>query len=314
MEFTIAHETTYFYDAPVNESYTVVHLQPRSDPQQFCTRYDLRLTPHAKVHRYTDRFGNDVQHFAILPAHRALSVTAHSSVVTLLPSDPPEPLEATRALLDADPMVDEFYDFVHESAYVQFTPELAEFLWELDGPGQQIGAWCTRVSRRIHESFTYDKDATTVRTTVREALLARAGVCQDYAHVMCAVLRSAAIPARYVSGYIFNGNSNVLGAEASHAWVEAYLPPYGWVGFDPTNNLMINEHFVKIAIGRDYRDVSPVRGVYRGTGQSEMSVNVAMEALATAQQAPLVETPDIEAYDARLRQQQMQQQQAGGAN
>jgi transglutaminase-like putative cysteine protease len=104
-------------------------------------------------------------------------------------------------------------------------------------------------------------------------------VCQDFAHLMIAVLRSAGIPARYVSGYIFGGDSRVLGAEASHAWCEAYLPPYGWVGFDPTNERLIDDHFVRVAIGRDYRDVSPVRGVYRGTRRSEMSVNVAMDLL-----------------------------------
>ncbi len=121
-----------------------------------------------------------------------------------------------------------------------------------------------------------------MQTTVREALEKRAGVCQDFAHVMIAVLRDAGIPARYISGYIFRGESPILGAEASHAWCEAYLPPYGWVGFDPTNDVLGNDHFVKIAIGRDYRDVSPVRGVYRGSTRSEMHVNVAMEALTPA--------------------------------
>jgi transglutaminase-like putative cysteine protease len=119
---------------------------------------------------------------------------------------------------------------------------------------------------------------------VRGALAARAGVCQDFAHVMIAVLRSAGIPARYASGYIFRGTSTILGAEASHAWCEAYLPPYGWVGFDPTNALLVNDHFVRVAIGRDYGDVSPVRGVFRGASESEMSVNVAMDRLPVAQQ------------------------------
>jgi transglutaminase-like putative cysteine protease len=284
VEYTIDHQTSYFYSDGVHESYTVLHLQPRSDQQQFCTRYVLEVTPHARVHSYADRYGNDVQHFAILPRHSSLSVTTHSNVVTLLDHEPPEPTEATRALLDADPQLESYYDFLHESAYVQFAPELVTFWQELEGPGDRIGDWCHRVSKHINRTFTYDTDATTVRTTVREALAARAGVCQDFAHVMIAVLRSAGIPARYVSGYIFRGESHVLGAEASHAWCEAYLPPYGWVGFDPTNDLLINDHFVKVAIGRDYRDVSPVRGVYRGSRHSEMSVNVAMDVLAGAQQ------------------------------
>jgi len=279
VEFTIEHRTEYHYPDSVNESFTVLHLQPRTDQHQFCTRYALDIVPAARVHSYADRYGNDVQHFAILPWHSELSITTHSGVITLLTHDPQEPAEALRAALDADPKVERFYDFVNESAYVHYGPELAAFRGELGDPGERIGEWCERVSGRIHASFVYDTQATTVRTTVSEALAARAGVCQDFAHVMIAVLRSAGIPCRYVSGYIFRGRSRVLGAEASHAWCEAYLPPYGWVGFDPTNDRLINDDFVKVALGRDYGDVSPVRGVYRGSNRSEMSVNVAMHGL-----------------------------------
>ncbi len=284
MEYTIDHQTTYYYADSVDESYTVVHLQPRSDQHQFCTRYALELAPKVRYQSYTDRYGNDVQHFAILPRHASLAITAHSSVVTTTEREPAEPLEATRGLLEADRRLPRQYDFLHESAYVQFTPELDAFAAELEKPDERIGAWCARVSHHIHERFAYDTDATTVRTTVVDALRAKAGVCQDFAHVMIALLRCAKIPARYVSGYIFRGESRILGAEASHAWCEAYLPPYGWVGFDPTNDRLINDYFVKVAIGRDYRDVSPVRGIYRGSKHSEMVVNVAMDVLAGMQQ------------------------------
>jgi transglutaminase-like putative cysteine protease len=299
MEYTIAHQTTYYYADSVNESYTVLHLQPRSDPYQFCTKFAIDVTPHARINSYADRFGNDVQHFAILPPHDALSITTRSNVVTMLEHDPMPPFDATRAMLDADPKVERFYDFLHESSFVRFVDEGATFRAEFGEPGESLGVWCTNVMHHIHASFSYDTDATTVRTTVTEAIARRAGVCQDFAHIMISVLRAAGIPARYVSGYIFRGESRVLGAEASHAWCEAYLPPYGWVGFDPTNDRAINDHFVKVALGRDYRDVSPVRGVYRGGRQSEMSVNVAMDVLA-GYQTPAPET---------RRQQQPQQQQ-----
>lgn len=284
MEYTIDHQTTYYYADTVDESYTVVHLQPRSDQHQFCTRYALELSPKVRYQGYTDRYGNDVQHFAILPRHASLAITAHSSVVTTRAREPGEPTEATRGALEADLRLPRQYDFVHESAYVQFTPELGDYATELDPPGERIGEWCVNVMHRINAGFAYDTDATTVRTTVVEALRAKAGVCQDFAHVMIALLRRAKIPARYVSGYIFRGESRILGADASHAWCEAYLPPYGWVGFDPTNDRLINDYFVKVAIGRDYRDVSPVRGVYRGSRHSEMTVNVAMDVLAGMQQ------------------------------
>jgi transglutaminase-like putative cysteine protease len=288
MEFTIEHTTTYAYPDPVTESYTVVHLQPHSDADQFCRHYELDVTPRARVLSYVDRFGNMVQHFAILPTHERLTVTARSNVTTTraLETTGWQPLEATRARLDADLQFDTLWDFVRESPYVHFSPHLAEFLDELPGPGDAIGAWCKGVCSHIHDTFTYDKDATSVRTEVDAALVARAGVCQDFAHVMIAAVRSAGIPARYVSGDIFNGNadaSTILGADASHAWCEAYLPPYGWVGFDPTNDLIVNGHFVKVAIGRDYKDVSPVRGVYRGSARAEMSVNVALEDLQSNQ-------------------------------
>ena len=284
MEYTIDHQTTYYYPDSVYESYTVLHLQPRSDQNQFCTRYVVDVSPRAKLHSYTDRYGNEVQHFAILPSHDTLSIVTHSNVVTLLEHDPPEPVEATRTLLENDLQLPRLYDFLHESAYVRFTSEIESFWHELESPGEYIGSWCRNISRHISQNFAYDTAATTVRSTVNEALERRAGVCQDFAHVMIAVLRSAGIPARYVSGYILSGDSNVLGADASHAWCEAYLPPCGWVGFDPTNDLIINDHFVKVAIGRDYKDVSPVRGVYRGSRHAEMSVNVAMDVLASAQQ------------------------------
>ncbi|HEY0798862.1 MAG TPA: transglutaminase family protein [Candidatus Baltobacteraceae bacterium] len=283
MEFTIAHETTYYYELPVKESYTVLHLQPRSDAYQYCTRYALRVSQGAAVHRYVDRFANNVEHFEILPGHSNLSITATSLVVTTMPTPVQPPVEATRALLDADPAIVELYDFVHPSTFVQFTPDLETFLWELPSPTDRIGEWCSEVARAINAGFVYDKRATNVRSTIAESLKQRAGVCQDFTHIMIAVLRAAGIPARYVSGYIFRGRS-VLGAEATHAWCEAYLPPYGWFGFDPTNDRLIDDQYVKIAIGRDYGDVSPVRGIYKGDGESSLSVNVEMEVLSYSQQ------------------------------
>jgi transglutaminase-like putative cysteine protease len=285
MEYTVAHETTYLYPEPVRESYTVVHLQPRTDARQYCTAFSLRVTPSAAPRSYIDRFGNLVHHFAILPAHASLSIVARSRVVTTPAADPTDPLEATRAQLEAESLPVDLFDYRNESPYVHQDPEVAAFLRELPPLDQNIGRWCHGVAKAIHEGFTYDSESTTVHSTIAESLSRRAGVCQDFAHVMIAALRAARIPARYVSGYIFRGDSNVAGAEASHAWCEAYLPPFGWVGFDPTNDRLVDGHFVTIAFGRDYRDVSPVRGVYKGDVTSEMAVNVAMEALQSAQTA-----------------------------
>lgn len=284
MEFTILHQTTYRYPAKVHESYTVCHLQPLSDATQYCTKYEIHIAPHARVFTHVDRFGNQVQNFAVLPEHDLLSITARSSVATVRPAQPESNPGVTREKLVSDPGYASLYDFLRESSYIAFGPELRAFATLTGAPGDDLDAWFEHAGHAIKAGFTYDKSATSVHTTVDESIRLRGGVCQDFAHILVALCRFHAIPARYVSGYIFSGQeSGILGAEASHSWCEAYLPPFGWVGYDPTNDTRINDEFVKIAVGRDYRDVSPVRGVYKGAHgglSSELSVNIAVEALA----------------------------------
>ncbi len=284
MEFTILHQTTYRYPAKIHESYTVCHLQPLSDTSQYCTKYELQVAPRARVFTYIDRFGNHVQHFGVLPDHDVLSIIARSSVATVRPAQPEPNPGVTFELLTGDPTYPAMYDFLRESAYIAFGPELRALAAIIGPPGDDLDAWFVHAGHEINIGFTYDRDATSVRTTVDESVRLRGGVCQDFAHILVALCRYHGIPARYVSGYIFSGQeSAILGAEASHAWCEAYIGHYGWVGYDPTNDKRINEEFVKIAVGRDYRDVSPVRGVYKGAllnGGGELSVNVAMEAFA----------------------------------
>lgn len=285
MRFTIAHRTRYKYPTPVHESHTICHLQPRSDITQYCTRYELSVNPRTRVFSYADRFGNDVQHFAILPEHDQLEVVARSQVVTARgPGAAPAPL--ARSLVDDDPVLDELYDYLAESRYVKFSPELDALLDEIGvpAPDDDIVAWFARASATLHNEFIYDKTTTSVQATVQESVRLRSGVCQDFAHVLTALCRRSGIPARYVSGYIHSGEGEMLGAEASHAWTEAYLGPRGWVGIDPTNDTWIGDQFVRVATGRDYRDVSPVRGVYTGASSSIMSVDVAVDALSPQQQ------------------------------
>jgi len=280
MNFTILHQTTYRYPQKIHESYTICHLQPRSDLTQYCTKHDLAVAPRVRIFTYQDRFGNDVQHFAYLPDHDVLSIIARSNVATMLPADPPMPEPVHRAAIAADPSLPLLYDFLHESTYVTFGPALRGLSADLGSPEEDLVTYYLRIGRAINTYFAYDKSATTVHATIADSIAARAGVCQDFAHILVGLCRLAGIPARYVSGYIFSGQEgSILGAEASHAWCEAYLPPHGWVGYDPTNAKLINDEFVKIAIGRDYRDVSPVRGVYKGASSATMSVNVGMEAL-----------------------------------
>ncbi len=153
MEYTIEHQTTYRYPERVAESYTVVHLQPRSDQHQYCTRFALELAPKVRHQAYTDRYGNDVQHFAILLRHGNLTITTHSNVVTLAEREPAAPDGARRSALVADPRLDCQYDFVHQSEYVQFGSQLAAFRNELGEPGDAIGTWCRHVMHQIHARF-----------------------------------------------------------------------------------------------------------------------------------------------------------------
>jgi len=285
MRFTIAHRTLYLYPTPVHESHTIVHLQPRSDVSQYCTRYELTVSPRARVFSYADRFGNDVQHFAVLPEHDTLEIIARSQVVTARgKAHPPAPIR--RGEIASDAYTTDMWDYLHESRYVRFGEGFADFAASIGPPGadDDVVAWFRAASRAIHDGFTYEKGRTSVYATVEEAVALKRGVCQDYAHVLIALCRYTGIPARYISGYIHSGGGEVLGAEASHAWVEAFLGARGWVGIDPTNDTWIGDHFVRIATGRDYRDVSPVRGVYTGPSASTMSVDVAVEALSPLQQ------------------------------
>jgi transglutaminase-like putative cysteine protease len=304
MRFTIVHRTRYRYPVPVHESQTIVHLQPRSDMSQYCTRYELIVVPRSRVFSYSDRYGNDVQHFGVLPEHRMLDVVARSQVVTVR-GEPVMPEPLPRKMVDDDPAVDELWDFLHESRYVRFVPELAALAAEIGepAPDDDVVAWLGHASHFIHEAFTYETGLTTVHADVAEPIRLRTGVCQDFAHVLVGLCRRTGIPARYVSGYVHSGGGEMLGAEASHAWAEAYLGPRGWVGVDPTNDTWIGEQFVRVATGRDYRDVSPVRGVYRGASASTMSVDVAVEALATGRQE-LYEQLEDEHYQQEQQQQQ----------
>ena len=301
MQFTIRHQTTYRYAEAIHESYTVCHLQPLSDVEQYCTQFELSSVPRTKVFAYTDRYKNRVHHFSVIPEHPLLVISARSTVVTARTEDASKAsAEASRRALLADAQLVSLYDFLQPSPLVEFGTDLSRLSNEIGEPSEDLLAWYVHAGTYIKENFEYVKRATNVRTTVAESVRLRAGVCQDFAHVLIALCRHNAVPARYVSGYIFSGQpDSVLGAEASHAWCEAYLPPLGWIGYDPTNAKLVNDYFVKIAIGRDYRDVSPVRGVYKGLAQSTMSVNVAMDELYDAERETELEA---------LHEQQQQQQ------
>jgi transglutaminase-like putative cysteine protease len=282
MRYHVSHRTRFTYAEPVKNNFNEARLRPTSSGQQTCESFKLSVTPPASVAHYVDFNFNNVHHFEILRLHRELLVAASSIVITAdhvpaLPAGVSTPLaEMGRAA-----NLERCHDFLQSTTFIELTPEL----WReaLDVTAGIPDAWPAAVAmmQHIYREYRYQPNVTNVNTPANEVLRCRAGVCQDFAHVLLGLCRSVKIPARYVSGYLYNGPVDQLkGAQASHAWVEVFLPGIGWRGLDPTNNVEPDGRYIKIAIGRDYSDVPPLRGTYRGTGQRSMRVDVLVSAIS----------------------------------
>lgn len=276
MKLQVFHRTRYLYATGVRDSFNEARLQPVSNETQTCHQFILKVLPTARLSHYLDFYLNCVHMFEVVQPHTELTVEATSTVTT--PDRPalaadlqPAPL----AEIGACARLDRCYDFLQSSTYVETDPQL----WRLalDATDGQTDVWqaAQAIMRYVHREFRYQTASTNAHTHMREVLQTRTGVCQDFAHVMLGLCRAVKIPARYVSGYLYNGPADQLkGAQASHAWVEVYVPGHGWCGLDPTNNRQPDGHYVKVASGRDYADVSPLKGTYRGTSKRQLLVDV----------------------------------------
>lgn len=278
MYYSILHKTRFRYNVPVSEHMTEVRMCPRSEGMQRCLQFELKTSPNARIHQYMDYYGNRVHHFDIPAPHRQLVITAEAIVVFTSPPPLPDALSAAAwAELDHIAETENVWDFLTPSQFTQPTPLLQQLAEELDLHRRADPLTLLReINERMYSSFAYTPQSTRVDSPIDEALAARRGVCQDYAHIMIALLRSIRIPARYVSGYLFHRveDHDRSAQDATHAWIEAFLPELGWVGFDPTNNLIAGERHIRAAIGRDYADVPPTRGVYKGKAESALEVGV----------------------------------------
>lgn len=279
--YHLVHVTEFHYDGPVSESYNEVRLRPIHDERQSCLSFRLTTNPPAPATSYRDVFGNWVQQFNILPVHNKLRIEAESVV---MPHEVAGDAPASGAkILSPDEMADEFYDFLAPTDYVPHLRELDELIdaaeREAQGSDQEFAE---AASQLIHQKFQYVKGATHVHSSIKDALSKAAGVCQDFAHLLLGVARKRGLPARYVSGYLVppsSGGSNpsveeVIGGQASHAWTEIYIPGKSWMPFDPTLGKPVGVRHVRIAYGREYGDVAPVRGVYNGHAGQRLSVDV----------------------------------------
>lgn len=297
----VTHETRYDYGARVDLAQHLAHLRPRAMPGQQVLDAALEVEPvpsHWTQGR--DVFGNARDAFALYVPHDALRVVARSRVALThgegLAGARPGALPSAESLPWEQVAQDCRYragapfvaasEFVFESPFVPHLPALREFAAGSLTPGRPLLPAALELMRRIHADFTYDGSATDVHTPLAQVLQQRRGVCQDFAHLMIGALRTCGLPARYVSGYLLTqpppGQPNLLGADASHAWVGVWCPPLGWVDFDPTNEVMPADAgtHVTLALGRDYGDVMPLRGVIRGGGEHTLSVAVSVEPLA----------------------------------
>jgi transglutaminase-like putative cysteine protease len=277
MHYGIRHITRFTYSATIRESVMEVRLQPRSDLCQRSLRFELATEPRASVSSYTDPFGNLVHHFDIPGAHRELMLTAES-IVEFVSEVSPLPSIG----LDGWQMIDESarsaegWEMLQDSTFARRTPRLEELATSI-GAGRHLdpSSAVLALTAAVHGQFEYRRESTRVDSPIDEAIATRQGVCQDFAHVLIALLRRSGIPSRYVSGYLFHGRDERPAEGAMHAWVEVLLPG-GWIGLDPTLNRLAGSAHVRVAIGRDYADITPTKGVYKGDASGELAVAVHM--------------------------------------
>jgi transglutaminase-like putative cysteine protease len=285
MRYRISHQTAYRYSEPASLSQNELFLHPRETSAQQVLQSRLSITPDPQyLHRRSDFFGNTTHVFMVQQPHKELDITA-TSVIEVAPQAIPVP-DATapwesvvrRLAAHEKPALLDAYQFVFASPLVAIAPAAKAYAGLSFTPGVPVLKGALDLTHRIFTDFTYDKSATTVDTSVDQVFANRKGVCQDFAHVAISGLRALGLAARYVSGYLKTapppGEPKLIGADASHAWISLFVPDAGWVDLDPTNDLVPAESHITLAWGRDYGDVTPVKGVVMGGGVHSLSVKV----------------------------------------
>ena len=316
MFYSIYHLTRFSYNAPVSESIMEARIHPRTEGAQRCLSFQLSVDPRARVNMYRDYLGNSVHHFDVPGKHLELRILAESLVEVQPPVPPPSSLEPeTWNELDVLVSSGDYWEMLMPSHFAQPTEALATLVDALrvTRRGDPL-TFLRELNAGIYDWFEYVPKATRVDSPIDHAIDARKGVCQDFAHILIALARAVRIPCRYVSGYLYRGENNRdRSAEgASHAWAEALLPGLGWVGFDPTNNLIAGDRHIRAAIGRDYADVPPTKGTFKGDATSELKVSVRV---GTSDAPPAPETDLgaprewLAAVESDIAEAQQQQQQ-----
>ena len=283
MYYSIRHLTKFRYSAHVSESLMEARMQPRSDGPQRCLSFQLMVQPKARVQFYRDYLGNMVHHFDVPGRHKQLSIVADA----LVDVQPPPPLPyslGANAWEELDEMIaaGDYIEMLMPSQFGQSTELLEQFAKELEVESVEKARerdpleFVLNLNALLYTKIAYVPKSTRVDSPIDHALESRQGVCQDFAHIMIGLTRRIGIPSRYVSGYLFHkeGDKTRSAEGATHAWVETLLPGLGWVGLDPTNNVLVGDRHVRTSVGRDYADVPPTKGIFKGSADSQLLVAV----------------------------------------
>lgn len=301
MKYRVMHKTSYFGQQPVSIGHNQAWLEPREVQHQRVESFSLKISPTPSTRsQQRDYFGNPVTLFSFNEGYESLHVTGTSFVTVL-----PRPSLQDESVISQSPAWESVaeaagrhattesfkaFEFVFRSPRVNWSDEVREYARVSFTPGRPILQALSELTRRVHQDFAYDPRATTVTTPVLEVFKIRRGVCQDFAHLQIAMLRSLGIPARYVSGYLRTyppeGKPRLVGSDASHAWLAVYCDPLGWVDVDPTNDKFTSTDHITLAWGRDYSDVPPLTGVFIGGGHTRLAVEVDVLPLTTGASVP----------------------------
>lgn len=277
MRFRIFHRTQYLYWTPVRDSYNEVRLRPATDDKSRLEFFLLKVNPPVRLQHFRDNWFNYVHHFELPEPHSQLTIEAQSTINTTNPYLGGMPVGVPFASLKTDPHeMDQ--SFLGDSRYVAISPEVWRLGIDIRDGSEDVFETARGVMHHIYRNWTYAPNTTHAATHMNEVLALKSGVCQDFTHLMIGICRSLGIPARYVSGYLYNGpEAHLRGAQASHAWCEVRVPGRGWFGLDPTNDTLADERHIKIATGRDYHDAAPVSGYFDAPPGATSGLKVDLE-------------------------------------
>ena len=293
-KYKIKHITHYFYKSPVYESINQIMLYPIQDLHQTLHFQSIRITDSPSIEIFKDHYFNQLGIFNILKPHSELSIQSNVVVEVIPIEEPVLEISPTEQWKEIENLRNDFTlkDFLEIEDF-DSKKEITEVVNSLIDKEKPVFENAFNISKYIFENFTYKQGVTTIETNIDEIWSLKAGVCQDFAHLLLEMLQIVGVPSRYVSGYICPKNHDLRGEGATHAWVEVFIPGYGWLGNDPTNNCWVSDRHIKIAVGRDFKDCTPVKGTYKGTSSHKLGVSVI---ITTDKTKNLTEVPKVPMY------------------